>query len=256
MPKVIVKNASLDIPIYDTVGRSLTRSLTKGLRVGGAMRRREGRVTSILALDSIELSLVEGDRVAVFGHNGSGKTSLLKLLAGFYEPSSGSVECQGKVSALLDLMSGMDINLNGYDNILLCGILHGFNRQQIIERVDEIAEFSGLGEYLHIPVRLYSQGMMLRLAFSICTSVDCDILLLDEWIGAGDSNFVKQAKERLNRMIFRSSILVFATHSTEVAMELCNKALLLDHGKLITFGNIHEVVAQIGASQRAEAIAQ
>jgi ABC-type polysaccharide/polyol phosphate transport system ATPase subunit len=149
-------------------------------------------------------------------------------------------------------MSGLDLHLNGYDNILLWGMLHGVNRKQIVERVDLIAEFSGLGDFLHIPVRLYSQGMMLRLAFSICTSVDCDILLLDEWIGAGDSNFVKQAKERLNRMIFRSSILVFATHSTEVAMELCNKALLLDHGKLIAFGDIHEVVGMISANQRTE----
>ncbi len=249
MPKIFVEEASLDIPIYDAVGRSLRRSLTKGLKVGGTMRRQDGRKLSVLALQNISLSLVEGDRVAVFGHNGSGKTSLLKLLSGFYEPTTGLVNCEGRISTLLDLTSGMDVYLNGYENIFLCGMLYGLSKEEIHERVDDIAAFSGLGEFLDIPVRLYSQGMMLRLAFSICTSIDCDILLLDEWIGAGDENFVVQAKERLNRMIFRSSILVFATHSTQVALELCNKALLLNHGTLELFGEINDVVAKIGAQQ-------
>lgn len=250
MPEIILKNASLEYPVYDAVSRLLTRTITRSIPVGGQIKQRTATQTSVLAVDDICLSLHDGDRVALLGHNGAGKTSLLKMLAGFYEPTSGSIVRKGKVSALLNMMAGMDINSTGYDNILLCGMLYGLERQQIISRSEEIAEFSELGSYLDLPVRLYSQGMMLRLAFSICTAIDCDILLLDEQVGAGDAAFLSKAKTRLSEMIFRSAILVIATHSADVAREFCNKALFLEHGKCINYGPT-EAVLEFQASRAA-----
>lgn len=243
MPSIKLDNVSLDFPVYDAESRSLTTSVTKLMPIGGTIRRRNGKRTSILALDNISLNLEDGDRVALLGHNGAGKTTLLKLLSGFYEPTSGRINCNGKVSALLELMSGMDLNMSGQENIILCGMLHGLDKKEIIRRREDIAEFSELGDYLTMPVRLYSSGMMLRLAFSICTSIDCEILLLDEWVGTGDQAFIQKAHERLSELIFRSAILVFATHDRAVAKRLCNKAVFLEHGKALMYGDIDDVLA-------------
>ena len=242
MPKIILDNVSLDYPIYDTENRSLRQSLTRAIQIGGEIRRGKDERTSILALNGVSISFNDGDRVALLGNNGAGKTSLLKVLAGFYEPTSGTIYSSGKVSALLNLMSGMDVNLNGYENIVLCGMLHGLERKEAVNRVDDIAKFSELGPYLGMPVRLYSSGMVLRLAFSICTSIDCEILLLDEWIGAGDQSFIQKTQERLSQLIFRSAIMIFATHNPAVARQLCTKAIYLEHGKLSIFGEIDEVL--------------
>lgn len=243
MPHITLQNVSLDYPIYDSKSRSFRRSLTRVIPVGGRIKKSQGKRSSILALDNVNLSLQDGDRVALLGHNGAGKTTLLKVLAGFFEPTSGSMQREGKVSALLNLMSGMDVNLSGYENIILCGMLHGMSKAETYQRMPEIAEFCELGDYLEMPIRLYSSGMLLRLAFSICTSINCDILLLDEWVGAGDQGFIQKTQERLSQLIFRSAIMVFATHNPEVAKQLCTKAMFLDHGKLAMFGDIEEVLA-------------
>ena len=256
MPHIILNNVSLDYPVYDAESRSLRRSVTRVLPVGGKIRRRVGKRTYILALDKISVSLKDGDRVALLGHNGAGKTSFLKLLAGFYEPTSGTIEKEGKTSAMLNLMAGMDVSLSGYENILLCGTLHGLRRKEVLERMDEIADFSELGTYLHMPVRLYSSGMVQRLAFSISTSINCEILLLDEWFGAGDYSFRQKTSERLSKLVFNSAILVYATHSPEIARELCTKAIYLEHVNMCMFDEIDAVLefshqAQVRAGQRA-----
>jgi ABC-type polysaccharide/polyol phosphate transport system ATPase subunit len=217
--------------------------VSKIIPVGGIIQREKGKKTSILALDSLTVSFNDGDRVALIGHNGAGKTSLLKLLAGFYEPTCGTFTKEGRVSTLINLMAGLDVNLNGYDNILLCGMLYGLDRQEVVQRIDDIAQFSELGAYLDMPVRLYSSGMVLRLAFSICTSIDSEILLLDEWIGAGDKAFIKKTQERLSEMVFNSTIMVFATHNPDAARMLCNKAIYLEHGRLLKYGDVEEVLA-------------
>lgn len=242
MTYLTLENVSLDYPLYDSANRSFMRSITKTIPVGGVIKKREGNKSSILALDSINASFKSGDRVALLGHNGAGKSSLLKLLAGFYEPTSGKLSKQGKVSALLSLTAGMDAQISGYDNILLCGMLRGLSRKQVLDKMNDIAEFSELGTYLHMPIRLYSDGMMLRLAFSVCASMEYEILLMDEWFGTGDLAFLDKAKQRLSQIIHSSSILVFATHSAEVARQLCNKALYLEHGKVIYQGKIDDVL--------------
>lgn len=242
MPIIKLSDVSLEFPIYDPVTRSLRRSITRGIPIGGLIKKSKNERVSILALDSINITLQDGDRIALLGHNGAGKTSMLKLLAGFYEPTSGSILTQGKVSALLSLTAGMDYNLSGYENIMLCGMLHGISKPEVQQKMHGIAEFSELGSYLDLPVRLYSQGMRLRLAFSICTSINSDILLLDEWVGVGDQAFILKARQRLSEMVFQSSIMVLATHSTNVAKQLCNKALVLEHGKLLYYGEINQAI--------------
>jgi lipopolysaccharide transport system ATP-binding protein len=249
MASISLNNVSLDYPIYDLETRSLRLSVTSALSVGGQIKSKKGGRTSILALDRITLSLKEGDRLAVLGHNGAGKTTLLKVLAGFYEPTNGSISRQGKVSALLSLMAGMDLNLNGHENILLCGMLYGLSKKQAIQQSDDIAEFSELGPYLDMPIRLLSSGMILRLAFAICTSINCEILLLDEWVGAGDDSFKKKTRKRLSEMVYRSVIMVFATHDPETALQLCNKAIYLEHGKLCMYGNTEDVLEKYFAWQ-------
>ncbi|MEO0369063.1 MAG: ABC transporter ATP-binding protein [Pseudomonadota bacterium] len=242
MPYISLDKVSLKYPIYDSASRSFRRSLTRAIPVGGKILREKGEISFIQALDRVSFTLTKGDRVALLGHNGAGKTSMLKLLAGFYEPSSGRIDRSGKTSALLDLMSGMDINLNGFENIILCGMLYGLSRKEAKARVDDIAEFSELGQYLDMPIRLYSSGMLLRLAFSICTSIDSQILLLDEWVGAGDESFIEKTQERLANFVMRSAILVFATHNPTVARQLCTKAIYLEHGKMKAFDDIEIVL--------------
>lgn len=242
MPELILQNVCLEYPVYDAARRSLTTSVTRSLSIGGQIKRGK-RGASILALDNISLDFQHGDRVAIFGHNGAGKTSLLKLLSGFYEPTQGSITRDGKVSALLSLMAGMDVNISGYDNIVLCCMLHGISREQALLKTDDIAEFSELGSYLELPLRTYSSGMRLRLSFAICTSIECDILLMDEWIGAGDQSFLEKAKTRLSEFVFRSSILVFATHNPDAARQLCTKAIFLEHGQVLKEGSVEEVLA-------------
>lgn len=242
MSYIKLSGVSLEFPLYDPVSRSLRRTITKRIPVGGLIKEHGKQKISILALDNIDVTLEDGDRVALLGHNGAGKTSMLKLLAGFYEPTSGEIQRDGTVSALLSLTAGMDYNLSGHENIILCGMLYGLSKQEVEKKIDSISEFSELGSYLDLPVRLYSQGMILRLAFSICTSIDSDILLLDEWVGVGDQAFIQKARQRLSEIVFRSSIMVLATHSNDVAMQLCNKALFLDHGKVLFQGGIEETI--------------
>lgn len=241
VPKLILQNVCLEYPVYDAARRSLTTSITRSLPVGGQIKSNKGNA-SILALDNINLDFHHGDRVALLGHNGAGKTSLLKLLSGFYEPTKGSIIREGKISALLSLMAGMDINISGYDNIVLCCMLHGISREEALLKTADIAEFSELGSYLEMPLRTYSEGMRLRLSFAISTSIDSDILLLDEWIGAGDQSFIEKAKARLSEFVFRSSILVFATHNPAAAGHLCTKAIFLEHGKVLKQGTVEEVL--------------
>lgn len=252
MPNIKLNNVSLDYPIYDPVHRSLTRVLTSRIPVGGKIREGQKKKLSILALDDVSFELKRGDRVALLGHNGAGKTSLLKVLSGFFAPSSGTAVIDGRIAALLDLASGLDMQLTGHENIMLCGMLRGLSRKQVKEKIPEIEAFCELGPYLSLPVKTYSQGMVIRLAFSICTSVACDVLLLDEWFGAGDQAFVTKSRERLKQVIQDSAILVFATHSIDIAKQLCNKGMYFEQGSLIMFDQLERVIEfQQDRAQRA-----
>ena len=186
----------------------------------------------IRALNEVTLELHDGDRLAIIGPNGAGKSSLLKVMSEIYPISKGKLDVSGNVATMFEMATGFDMDASGWENIRLRGIMLGLTPKEIEPKVQEIAEFSELGEYLDIPVRYYSSGMFIRLAFSVSTSVDPDILLLDEVLAAGDAGFVDKANKRINEMMKSAKILVLVTHSMESAIKFCNKAILLKRGEI------------------------
>lgn len=222
----------VDFPIFNTPHRSLKRNLLR-VATGGRISSEAGKGALIRALDGIDLSVKEGDRLGLTGHNGSGKSTLLKVFAGVYEPTAGSLEVKGRIASLLDISNGMDLEASGLENIFLRGLLMGIPKKIIHSMLDEIIDFSGLGQYVEMPMRTYSSGMIMRLAFSISTSVEADILLMDEWLSVGDNDFVKRAEDRLKGLIRKTPILVMATHSEEILKEVCNKVVRLECGRLV-----------------------
>jgi ABC-2 type transport system ATP-binding protein/lipopolysaccharide transport system ATP-binding protein len=248
MIEIILDSVTVEFPLYDMAGRSFKSHVLR-FGTGGRIRGDQRHVT-ITALDGVSLSLFEGDRVAIVGHNGAGKTTLLRVLAGIYEPSRGRVVTRGTVAPLFDLALGMDPDATGLENIRLRGLLLGMNPREIARHEDEIVAFSELGDYIHMPIRAYSAGMRLRLAFAISTAREPEILLLDEMIGVGDARFFERAQERLNRYLTRAGIVILASHQTKVLHQICNKALLLQHGKLIGLGSIDEVLESYASLSR------
>jgi ABC-2 type transport system ATP-binding protein len=194
------------------------------------------------ALRDIDLSLRQGDRVGLVGHNGAGKSTLLRLLAGIYEPTRGRARIEGRVAPVFDLAVGMDPEISGLENILIRGLFLGMTKKQMATRIDDIAAFTELGDYLEMPLRTYSTGMRVRLALGVVTSIDPEILLLDEGIGAVDSEFLAKARDRLNELVERSGILVFASHSDEFLADLCDTAIWMEHGTIKEYGPLREVL--------------
>jgi len=229
---IVAENLSVDFPIYNNPHRSLKKNLLK-LATGGRISSDAGKGITVRALDGVNLSLTEGDRLGLTGHNGSGKSTLLRVLAGVYEPTGGTLRVKGRVISLLDISIGMDFEASGIENIFLRGLLLGFSKNQIQEKTEEIVDFSGLGDYIDLPVRTYSSGMVMRLVFSIATSVEADILLMDEWLSVGDADFVKKAEERLRALVDKTPILVMASHSQEILKEVCNRVVRLEGGRIV-----------------------
>jgi lipopolysaccharide transport system ATP-binding protein len=241
-------DVSVEFPIYNAHGRSLKRSLVHITTGGHLGLGRNDRVV-VRALSNVTLHFAHGDRIALIGHNGAGKTTLLRVLAGVYEPTGGQIVSHGKAVALSDIMLGIDPESTGHENITIRGRMLGLSQQQVEEQRASIADFSGLGDFLDMPVRTYSSGMTLRLAFAVSTCIIPDILLLDEWIGAGDANFLGKAEERLNRLVGETGILVLATHSLTLAKRVCNRAVWMEHGTVKAQGRIEEVIRAYQISQ-------
>jgi ABC-2 type transport system ATP-binding protein/lipopolysaccharide transport system ATP-binding protein len=239
MAEISLHDVTVDFPIYDGVSRSLKNRIVTA-STGGRISAGSGQATVVKALDQITLAIEHGDRVGLIGHNGAGKTTLLRVLAGIYTPMRGRVRRIGKVAPLFDTGFGMDADATGYENIRLRGLYLGLTKKQIDDRLDEIAAFAELGSFLGMPMRTYSAGMWTRLAFAVSTSIDPEILLLDEQIGAGDAAFMVKATKRLEELIERSGILVLASHSDDAVRRLCNKGVVLEHGRAKFFGPVDE----------------
>jgi ABC-2 type transport system ATP-binding protein/lipopolysaccharide transport system ATP-binding protein len=238
MAAIELDNVSVVFPLYTTGNRSLKKALmsaTTGGRIGN-----DANHMVIQALDQVSLQFNDGDRVALIGHNGAGKTTLLRVLAGIYEPRIGTVRIDGRVTPMFDINLGIDPESTGYENIVLRGLYLGLTRAEILARRDSVAEFTELGPFLDIPVRTYSAGMQARLAFSMATCIEPEILLLDEGIGAGDASFLEKANERLDQFIKKAGILVLASHSIELVRRLCNKVVLMEHGRMLWDGDVDE----------------
>jgi lipopolysaccharide transport system ATP-binding protein len=219
---------TLRFPVYGVDAKSLKKHLAK-IAVGGRLGSHHGSA-EVTALSNLNLELKAGDRLGLIGHNGSGKTTLLRALSGAYEPDEGTIEVRGHIAALLDLNLGIDPTATGMDNIRLRGRIAGLSAKEVDQRLPEIAEFSGLGAFLEMPVKTYSAGMQARLAFAAATAVEADVLLMDEWIAVGDADFQKIAHKRLLKLVERAGILVLASHDVELLRLYCNKVMRMDGG--------------------------
>jgi lipopolysaccharide transport system ATP-binding protein len=231
MSFIEANNLEVSFPIYGTSSRSLKKVTLRAL-TGGALGVDSNDTVTIKALDNLTFSWKSGDRVGLVGHNGSGKTTLLRALAGIYAPTSGSLQINGTVVSMLSVTLGMEADATGMENIHLRGTLMGYTKKQISNLADEVIEFSDLGDYIYMPMRTYSSGMMMRLAFGISTSVTADILLMDEWLSVGDEQFAEKAEKRLKLLVDRAKILVIASHNPGLIKSLCNKAIHLENGKI------------------------
>src|SRR3954464_5474303 len=240
MVRIETRDASVDFPIFDAKSRSLKKAVL-GM-VGGNINSEDQKVPVIEALRDITLTIGDGDRVALVGHNGAGKSTLLRLLSGIYEPTSGTALVEGRVAPIFDLGVGMDPEISGYENIMIRGLFLGMSRKQMESRVDEIADFTELGDFLAMPLRTYSTGMRVRLALGVVTSIDPEILLFEEGIGAVDAPFLDKARDRLSELVQRAGLLVFASHSDEFLKQLCTSAIWMEHGRVKQTGGLREVL--------------
>ena len=242
MASILVDNVSIDFPVYYGA-RSLKKTLLHHA-VGGIIGYDSRNRTCVHAISGLSFRLEKGDRVGVIGPNGAGKTSLLRALAGIYEPSQGRIRIEGKVTSLIDCTSGFDSESSGYDNLFLRSSILGYSKSYIQDKLDDIIKFSDLGDFLYLPMRMYSSGMTARLVFATVTAFDPEVLLLDEWLGVGDANFIEKAQRRAEEFVNRSSIMVIASHSNTIIQRLCNKVIWLENGTLRAMGTADDILPQ------------
>jgi lipopolysaccharide transport system ATP-binding protein len=231
MARIEFKAVSVSFPIFNVESRSLKNKVLS-ISTGGKLGLDAKGVAEIRALDDINFFFENGERVGLIGHNGSGKSTLLRALSGVYTPQRGSILIEGKTTSLIDISLGINPEFTGRENILIRGRLLGLTGDQIRDRTDEIIEFTELGEFIDMPLRTYSTGMQLRLAFAISTTIEPEILLMDEWLSVGDENFKGKAEERMQHLADKSNILVIASHSAEQILKVCSRVVWLEHGNI------------------------
>jgi lipopolysaccharide transport system ATP-binding protein len=236
-----LKNVSVDIPIYSSSSRLLKSRVLNVLSGGRIASKSEGRL-EFGALNSISIDIKSGDRIGVIGENGAGKSTLLRVLSGVYAPTAGCVEISGSIASLIDLSLGIDPDLSGVENIYLRGLLLGLSKAKIDQLVNSIIDFTEIGDFIEMPLRTYSTGMQMRLAFAVSTALRPDILLMDEWLSVGDGNFQKKAIHRMNEMIANTKILILASHSIDLIKAACTKVIWLKEGRLEMFDDINIVL--------------
>jgi ABC-type polysaccharide/polyol phosphate transport system ATPase subunit len=252
MAFIRLRNLSVEFPVYQGGSQSLKKMLVAATTQGNLARDAMDRI-NVRALNDVTLDIEDGDRLGLIGPNGAGKTTLLRILAGIYHPTRGELYSSGKVSALLDVSVGLNPEATGRENIILRGMYMDIHPREMRLRIDEIAEFTELGPYLDMPTRTYSAGMMVRLGFAVSTCIPPEILLMDEWLSAGDASFLDKAQRRMEKFVGSSSILVLASHSTDLLRRWCNRGLLLQQGRIATQGDIEEVVEAYAGSLAAHA---
>jgi ABC-2 type transport system ATP-binding protein len=248
MTHIELDNVCIEFPVLNSRDQYSIKNvvLSRARGIGGRIVDDGIKARSVRALENISLKLKEGDRLGLVGHNGSGKTTLLRVIGGVFAPASGRVDVSGKCMSMFDIGIGIDAEATGYENIAMRGLILGLTQRQIADKTAEIADFSELGPYLELPVRTYSSGMAMRLMFSIATSIEGNIVLMDEWIAVGDKEFREKANERLKQLTDRAGILVIASHEPNMLRKLCNVGLSLEGGRVKHFGPIDKVLEYAG----------
>ena len=211
------------------------------IATGGRIASDASSAPVVRALDDINLRIEDGERVGLLGCNGSGKSTLLRVLGGVYAPTTGRAEVSGSIGSLLDINLGTDGESTGIENIYLRGTLLGMTREEIDRELPKMVEYSELGNFINLPMKTYSSGMQMRVAFTVSTQSASDILLMDEWLAVGDQNFQRKAEERLSRLVEQTKILVIASHSQDLIKRVCTRAVWLDHGRMRMDGSVEEV---------------
>lgn len=238
--KIDLKDVCVDIPVFNSQGRSLKKTVM-GIATGGKIGLTESGKTIVRTLDNINLKVRPHERIGLIGHNGAGKSTLLRVLGKVYTPSSGQAIIEGSIGSLIDISLGIDGESTGLENIFLRAALLGIPKKKVEKALPELVEFTQLGSFIDMPVRTYSTGMHMRLAFAVSTMISPDILLMDEWLSVGDKEFQEKAETRLNKLIERTNVLVIASHSKKLIETCCSRVLWLEHGKIKLEGDPKEV---------------
>lgn len=241
MTQISLDHVNVRFPLF-----AMKAGAHAGAGIGRLVTR--NKQAEVHALEDISFELNEGDRVALIGRNGAGKTTLLKVLAGIFQPQSGFVKIEGHIGALLSLGYGVRIDATGRRNILLRAMMAGLSRREAEERIDEVADFAELGDFIDLPLRSYSSGMMMRISFAVATAFQPEILLLDETIGTGDAKFIEKSKRRIDTLIRDAGIAVIASHSPDFVTSMCNKAVWLHEGRIARIGEPDETYQEYLAS--------
>ena len=237
MARIELENVNLTFRIRQERGIRLKDFILKGLFLSS-----RNPIMEVRALQDINLCIEQGERIAFIGHNGAGKSTMLKMLAGIYHPSSGRRIVEGRISSLFDIALGFEQEANGWENIAYRSYLQGETPASVRAKKLEIAEFSELGDFMNMPVRYYSAGMMVRLAFSIATAIEPEILLVDEVLSVGDLAFQHKARERMRQMMAKAHLLIVVSHDLDSLPHICDRAVWLDHGRIRMMGGCSEVV--------------
>jgi len=253
VPSVKLTDVTFSYPLYELTGRSLKVTMLR--QVAGAKLILGKGQTRVEALSNVSFELKDGDRLGLIGHNGSGKSTLLRVISRLAHPQEGKVQVDGRIIPLIDRGMGINPELSGLENIELPLRLLGATSAEVKAAKEEIPEWTGLGPFIHLPFRTYSDGMKARLSFALCTAVHGDILVLDEWLGAGDAAFVEQAQMRLDEFVNRSKIIVLASHSLDLIQNVCNVVCWMVRGQMIAFGPTEEIVPIYLQSMHEQAIA-
>jgi lipopolysaccharide transport system ATP-binding protein len=238
--KIEIDGVSVFFPLYHGSSRSLKKTAAAAAtgRLGEDRQHRLG----VRALNDVTFTLRRGDRLGLIGSNGAGKTTLLRTLAGIYEPVIGRVSVHGSLNALLDTSLGMNVDMNGRENIMLRGLFNGLPKSVLPQLERDVAAFAELGDFLDLPVRTYSAGMIVRLGFALATAIRPQILLMDEWFLAGDASFMEKARARLEELVRGADILVLSSHSLDIVRTWCTRVIWLEQGVIRADGPADEVV--------------
>lgn len=237
MARITATDVYLNYPVYTTSRQRSILGLAANRASFGRVARDAGNIQVVEALRGVSFDLKTGDRLALVGRNGSGKTTLLKLCAGLIMPTGGTLTAEGTRATLLNAGAGFDVDKTGVENVDHVGLLMGISKAGRKALLEDVADFTELGDFLNLPIRTYSAGMIVRMMFALATSVERDILIVDEVIGAGDAHFVEKAAKRVRSMFDKAKILVVATHSPAIAEQLCTRAILMESGRAVMAGD-------------------
>ncbi len=240
---ISLSDVYIDFPVFNSASMSLKNRILHTAS-GGMLDKKHTGIVIVRSLQQINIQLKAGERLGIVGHNGSGKTTLLRVISGIYRPVHGTVRVNGNCISLININLGIDPEATGRENVKLRATMMGISPAQIREQMDEIIDFSGLGEFIEMPFRTYSSGMQLRLAFSVSSCISPQILVMDEWLSTGDKDFKARAEQRMNAIVSKTEILVLASHSCELLSRTCNRVIWLDHGKIIMDGPAEDVLAK------------